>query len=163
LLNLMDLIPVDWIPWLASLLGVSYLKIVSSTDPNVTFGLSISVLILIINYSIKMKGPGGFFAELAFHPFPKILMPINLVLEGVTLIAKPVSLALRLFGNMYAGEVVFILIAIMYGGSWSMGLFGGFLQIGWALFHILIITLQAFIFMTLTIVYLDMASQTEEH
>jgi F-type H+-transporting ATPase subunit a len=163
LLNLMDLIPVDWIPWLASLLGVSYLKIVPSTDPNVTFGLSISVLILIIYYSIKMKGPGGFFAELAFHPFPKILMPINLVLEGVTLIAKPVSLALRLFGNMYAGEVVFILIAIMYGGSWSLGLFGGFLQIGWALFHILIITLQAFIFMTLTIVYLDMASQTEEH
>jgi len=163
LLNLMDLIPVDWIPWIASLLGVSYLKIVPSTDPNVTFGLSISVLILIIYYSIKMKGPGGFFAELAFHPFPKILMPINLVLEGVTLIAKPVSLALRLFGNMYAGEVVFILIAIMYGGSWSMGLFGGFLQIGWALFHILIITLQAFIFMTLTIVYLDMASQTEEH
>ena len=163
LLNLMDLIPVDWIPWLASLLGVSYLKIVPSTDPNVTFGLSISVLILIIYYSIKMKGPGGFFAELAFHPFPKILMPINLVLEGVTLIAKPVSLALRLFGNMYAGEVVFILIAIMYVGSWSLGLFGGFLQIGWALFHILIITLQAFIFMTLTIVYLDMASQTEEH
>jgi len=163
LLNLMDLIPVDWIPWLASMLGVSYLKIVPSTDPNVTFGLSISVLIMIIYYSIKMKGPGGFFAELAFHPFPKILMPINLVLEGVTLIAKPVSLALRLFGNMYAGEVVFILIAIMYGGSWSMGFFGGFLQIGWALFHILIITLQAFIFMTLTIVYLDMASQTEEH
>ncbi|MFT5503028.1 MAG: F-type H+-transporting ATPase subunit a [Gammaproteobacteria bacterium] len=163
LMNLMDLVAVDHIPWLASLLGVPYLKIVPSTDPNVTFGLSLSVFILILYYSIKMKGPGGFFAELAFHPFPKFMMPINLVLEGVTLIAKPVSLALRLFGNMYAGEVIFILIAIMYSGGWALGIFGGVLQIGWALFHILIITLQAFIFMTLTIVYLDMASQVDEH
>ncbi|MFT4650437.1 MAG: F-type H+-transporting ATPase subunit a [Polaribacter sp.] len=163
LLNFMDLLAIDHIPGLASLLGIPFLKIVPSTDPNITFGLSISVFILVIYYSIKMKGAGGFFAELAFHPFPKILMPVNLVLEGVTLIAKPVSLALRLFGNMYAGEVIFILIALMYGGSWSLGLFGGVLQLGWALFHILIITLQAFIFMTLTIVYLDMASQTEEH
>jgi F-type H+-transporting ATPase subunit a len=163
LMNLMDLVAVDHIPWLASLLGVPYLKIVPSTDPNITFGLSLSVFILILYYSIKMKGPGGFFAELAFHPFPKIFMPVNLVLEGVTLIAKPVSLALRLFGNMYAGEVIFILIAIMYSGGWALGLFGGVLQIGWALFHILIITLQAFIFMTLTIVYLDMASQVDDH
>ncbi len=160
LMNLMDLIPVDHIPWLASLLGVPYLKIVPSTDPNVTFGLSLSVFALVIYYSIKIKGPGGFFAELAFHPFPKYLMPINLVIEGVTLIAKPVSLALRLFGNLYAGEMIFILIAIMYSGGWALGLFGGFLQLGWALFHLLIITLQAFIFMVLTIVYLDMASQT---
>jgi F-type H+-transporting ATPase subunit a len=88
-------------------------------------------------------------------------MPINLVLEGVTLIAKPLSLALRLFGNLYAGEMIFILIALMYGGGLVLGFFGGFLQLLWALFHILIITLQAFIFMTLTIVYLDMASQTD--
>lgn len=163
LLNFMDLLAIDHIPGLASLIGIPFLKIVPSTDPNITFGLSLSVFILVIYYSIKMKGAGGFFAELAFHPFPKFLMPVNLVLEGVTLIAKPVSLALRLFGNMYAGEVIFILIALMYGGGWSLGLFGGVLQLGWALFHILIITLQAFIFMTLTIVYLDMASQTEEH
>lgn len=161
LLNLMDLVAVDHIPWLASLMGVPYLKIVPSTDPNITFGLAISVFFLIVYYSIKMKGPGGFFAELAFHPFPKFMMPINLILEGVTLIAKPVSLALRLFGNMYAGEVIFILIAIMYSGGWALGFFGGALQLVWALFHILIITLQAFIFMTLTIVYLDMASQTD--
>jgi F-type H+-transporting ATPase subunit a len=161
LMNLMDLIPVDHIPWLASLLGVPYLKIVPSTDPNVTFGLSLSVFLLILYYSIKMKGPGGFFAELAFHPFPKYMMPLNLVLEGVTLIAKPVSLALRLFGNLYAGEMIFILIALMYSGSWVLGISGGLLQVGWALFHVLIITLQAFIFMTLTIVYLDMASQTD--
>ena len=161
LMNLMDLIPVDHIPWIASLLGVPYLKIVPSTDPNVTFGMSLSVFVLVIYYSIKMKGPGGFFAELAFHPFPKFMMPINLLLEGVTLIAKPISLALRLFGNMYAGEMIFILIALMYGGGWVMATFGGFLQLGWAIFHVLIITLQAFIFMTLTIVYLDMASQAE--
>ena len=159
LLNLMDLIPVDLVPWLGSLIGIPYLKIVPSTDPNVTFGLSLGVFALVLYYSFKMKGPGGFFAELAFHPFPKFLMPINLLLEGVTLIAKPVSLALRLFGNMYAGEMIFILIALMYSGGWLLGIFGGFLQLGWAIFHILIITLQAFIFMTLTIVYLDMASQ----
>jgi F-type H+-transporting ATPase subunit a len=161
LMNLMDLIPVDHIPWLASLMGVPYLKIVPSTDPNITFGLALSVFALILYYSIKMKGPGGFFAELAFHPFPKFMMPLNLVLEGVTLIAKPVSLALRLFGNLYAGEMIFILIALMYSGSWVLSVSGGLLQIGWALFHVLIITLQAFIFMTLTIVYLDMASQTD--
>ncbi len=162
LMNLMDLIAVDHIPWLASLIGIPYLKIVPTTDPNVTFGLSLAVFALVLYYSFKMKGAGGFFAELAFHPFPKFLMPINLLLEGVTLIAKPISLALRLFGNMYAGEMMFILIALMYSGGWILGIFGGFLQLGWAIFHILIITLQAFIFMTLTIVYLDMASQ-ESH
>jgi len=161
LLNLMDLVAVDHIPWLASLIGIPYLKIVPTTDPNITFGMSLTVFALVIYYSIKMKGPGGFFAELAFHPFPKFMMPINLVLEGVTLIAKPVSLALRLFGNLYAGEMIFILIALMYSGGWILGISGGFLQLGWAIFHILIITLQAFIFMTLTIVYLDMASQTD--
>lgn len=164
LMNFMDLLAVDHIPFLASLLGVPYLKIVPSTDPNVTFALALSVFALVLYYSFKMKGASGFFAELAFHPFPKFMMPINLLLEGVTLIAKPISLALRLFGNMYAGEMIFILIALMYGGGWVLGTFGGLLQLGWAIFHILIITLQAFIFMTLTIVYLDMASQVpEEH
>ena len=162
LMNFMDLIAVDWMPWLAGMLGVGHLKIVPSTDPNITFGLSLSVFALVLYYSFKFKGASGFFAELAFHPFPKFLMPVNLLLEGVTLIAKPVSLSLRLFGNMYAGEMIFILIALMYGGSWALGAFGGLLQLGWAIFHILIITLQAFIFMTLTIVYLDMACQ-ESH
>ena len=161
LLNLMDLIAVDLVPWIGGLLGLPYLKIVPTTDPNITFGLSLGVFVLVIYYSLKMKGPGGFFAELAFHPFPKYMLPVNLILEGVTLIAKPVSLALRLFGNMYAGEMIFILIALMYGGGIALGIFGGFLQLGWAIFHILVITLQAFIFMTLTIVYLDMASQTD--
>ena len=163
LLNLMDLVPVDLVPWLAALMGVPYLKIVPTTDPNITFGLSLTVFAIVLYYSFKFKGAGGFFAELAFHPFPKFMMPINLALEGVTLIAKPVSLSLRLFGNLYAGEMIFILIALMYGGGWIMAISGGVLQWAWAVFHVLIITLQAFIFMTLTIVYLDMASQTADH
>jgi F-type H+-transporting ATPase subunit a len=109
-----------------------------------------------------MKGVGGFVGELTLQPFGKLGLPANIFLEGVNLIAKPVSLALRLFGNMYAGEMIFILIALMFGGGLGVGLFGGALQWGWAVFHILIVTLQAFIFMTLTIVYLDMAHQ-EHH
>ena len=162
LMNFMDLIAIDFLPTLASAVGIPYMKVVPSTDPNATFGMALSVFVLVLFYSIKMKGFGGFFGELAFQPFPKWLFPVNLVLEGVGLIAKPISLALRLFGNMYAGEMIFILIAIMYGAGWVMGGFAGFLQLGWAIFHILIITLQAFIFMTLTIVYLDMAHQ-EHH
>jgi F-type H+-transporting ATPase subunit a len=162
LMNLMDLFPVDWLPQVASAAGLPHMKVVPSTDPNVTFGLSLSVFFLVLYYSVKMKGAGGFFSELAFQPFPKFLFPVNLLLEGVGLIAKPISLALRLFGNMYAGEMIFILIALMFGGSWLLAAFGGVLQWAWAVFHILIITLQAFIFMTLTIVYLDMA-HSEHH
>jgi F-type H+-transporting ATPase subunit a len=159
LMNFMDLIAVDFLPELGKLVGIPYLKVVPTTDPNATFGMALGVFFLILYYSFKIKGPGGFFAELAFQPFGKVGMPINLLLEGVNLIAKPISLALRLFGNMYAGEMIFILIALMYSGGLILGSFGGLLQIGWAIFHILIITLQAFIFMTLTIVYLDMAHQ----
>lgn len=162
LMNLMDLLPVDWLPWAAGVAGVGHLKIVPSTDPNITFGLSLSVFALTLYYSVKFKGFGGFFGELAFQPFPKWMAPINLLLEGVTLLSRPISLSLRLFGNMYAGEMIFILIALMYSGNLLLGTFGGFLQLGWAIFHILIITLQAFIFMVLTIVYLDMACQ-EHH
>ena len=140
-----------------------FFKVVPTTDPNVTFGMALGVFWLMLYYSVKVKGLGGFLGELAFHPFGKAGLPVNLLLEGVSLISKPVSLALRLFGNMYAGETIFILIAIMYSAGWGLGLFGGFLQLGWAIFHILIITLQAFIFMTLTIVYMDMAHAVEEH
>lgn len=164
LMNLMDLVPVDLIPEGAKLLGIHFMKVVPSTDPNATFGMAIGVFVLVLYYSIKIKGIGGFAGELTLQPFSSgnklvqaLFIPINFILEFVSLIAKPVSLALRLFGNMYAGEMIFILIAIMYSAGLTMGLFGGFLQLGWALFHILIITLQAFIFMTLTIVYLDMA------
>lgn len=162
LMNLMDLVPIDWLPGLAGALGLPFLKVVPTTDPNATFGMSLAVFALVIYYSIKMKGVGGFVGELTLQPFGKWGMPANLLLEGVNLIAKPVSLALRLFGNMYAGEMIFILIAIMFSGGTVLALTGGVLQWAWAVFHILIITLQAFIFMTLTIVYLDMAHQ-EHH
>ena len=162
LMNIMDLIAVDFLPHLAQMVGIPYLRVVATADPNATLGMAFGVFFLILYYSFKIKGPGGFFGELAFQPFGKLGMPVNLLLEGVNLIAKPISLALRLFGNMYAGEMIFILIAIMYSGGLVLGTFGGLLQIGWAIFHILIITLQAFIFMTLTIVYLDMAHQ-EHH
>ena len=162
LMNLMDLIPVDWIPHLAAVLGVPYMKIVPTTDPNVTLGMAFTLFAVMLYYSVKQKGLGGFWGELAFHPFPKVLFPFNLFLEGVTLIAKPISLGLRLFGNMYAGEMIFILIALLYGGLLT-GLVGGALQWAWAVFHVLIITLQAFIFMVLTIVYLSQAHDTEAH
>ncbi|MEW8043687.1 MAG: F0F1 ATP synthase subunit A [gamma proteobacterium symbiont of Phacoides pectinatus] len=162
--NLMDLVPVDVIPWLSGLLGIHFMKVVPSTDPNATFGMALGVFTLVLYYSIRIKGLGGFMGGLTLQPFSSdnplikvLFIPVNFVLEFVSLIAKPISLALRLFGNMYAGEMIFILIAIMYNAGIVLGLFGGVLQLGWAIFHILIITLQAFIFMTLTIVYLDMA------
>jgi F-type H+-transporting ATPase subunit a len=170
LMNLMDLVPVDLIPRIAQEIGAAfgadphhvYFKVVPTTDPNITFGMALGIFILMLYYSIKIKGLGGFFGELAFQPFGKWGMPANLLLEGISLISKPVSLALRLFGNLYAGEMIFILIALLYSGGIIWGTLGGFLQLGWAIFHILIIFLQAFIFMVLTIVYLDMAHQ-EHH
>ena len=163
-MNLMDLIPVDWIPELAMLMGIGHMKVVPSTDPNITMSMAVSIFILMVYYSIKCKGLGGFFGELAFHPFPKFLAPLNLILELPTLIAKPLSLGLRLFGNLYAGEMIFILIALMYPAGLALGLFGGVLQWGWAVFHVLIIFLQAFIFTVLTVVYLAQAHEVgDEH
>ena len=161
LMNLMDLVPVDWIPKAAELAGIPYMKIVPSTDPNITLGMALAVFLLILYYSVKMKGLGGFLKELLCHPFPWYLAPVNLILEGVTLLAKPVSLGLRLFGNLYAGEMIFILIALMYGGL-VLGVFGAVLHWAWAMFHVLIITLQAFIFAVLTVVYLAQAHDVEE-
>ena len=164
LMNFMDLIPVDWIPQLAHFVGINYMKVVPSTDPNVTMAMAFSVFILILYYSIKQKGLGGFIKELTSHPLPsKWAIPVNLLLELVNLIAKPISLGLRLFGNMYAGEMIFILIALMFSASFGIALFGGLLHWVWAVFHILIITLQAFIFSVLTIVYLAQAYEVDEH
>ena len=170
LMNLMDLIPVDLIPYsfqmLASLFGADphhvFLKIVPTTDPNATFGMSLMVFFLVVYYSIKIKGVGGFVGELTLQPFGKWGMPANLMLEGINLLSKPISLSLRLFGNLYAGEMIFILIMLMYGSNVIMSISGGLVHMAWAIFHVLIITLQAFIFMVLTIVYLDMAHQ-EHH
>jgi len=156
LMNVLKLIPVDYIPMLAKFMGLEYFKIVPTTDPNATFGISIGVFILIIFYSLKVKGITGFAKELGMQPFNHwALIPVNLVLEILVLIVKPISLALRLFGNMYAGEVIFILIALLpFWAQWT-------LNVPWAIFHILVIPLQAFIFTMLTIVYL--ASAHEDH
>lgn len=177
-MNAMDLIAIDLLPKTAELFGVHVLgadphsvffKVVPSTDPNITLGMAATVFLLILFFSIREKGIVGFAKELTLHPFHSgnalvqiLLIPVNLVLELSNLIAKPISLGLRLFGNLYAGEVIFILIAIMIGVNLVLGVFGMSLQIVWALFHILIIALQAFIFMVLTIVYMSMAFQTDE-
>ena len=159
LINLMDLIPVDVVPELMVLAGIEYQKIVPSTDPNITMGMAVGVFILMLYYSIKVKG-FGFAKELALNPFNHwVFIPVNLFMEIVGLLAKPFSLGLRLFGNMYAGEMIFILIAALFGAGILWVLPASLLQIGWAIFHILVITLQAFIFMVLTIVYLSMAHE----
>ena len=159
LMNLMDLIPVDVVPELMVLAGIEYQKIVPSTDPNITMGMAVGVFILMLYYSIKVKG-FGFAKELALNPFNHwVFIPVNLFMEIVGLLAKPFSLGLRLFGNMYAGEMILILIAALFGAGILWVLPASLLQIGWAIFHILVITLQAFIFMVLTIVYLSMAHE----
>ncbi|WP_336367873.1 F0F1 ATP synthase subunit A [Marinobacter sp. C2H3] len=179
LMNFMDLIAVDLLPAAAAVVGEHvfgmdphhvYFKVVPSTDPNITLGMAFDVFLLILFFSIREKGFGGFVGELTTHPFSHknpvvqaLFVPINFVLEFVNLIAKPVSLGLRLFGNMYAGEMIFILIALMYSAGPALGIFGGGLQIVWAMFHILIISLQAFIFMVLTIVYMSQSFETSEH
>jgi F-type H+-transporting ATPase subunit a len=159
LMNLMDLVPVDLVPWLLMQAGVEYQKIVPSTDPNITMGMALGVFILMLFYSVKVKG-FGFVRELTMNPFNHwLFIPVNLFMEVVGLLAKPFSLGLRLFGNMYAGEMIFILIAALFSAGIAWMLPAGLLQIGWAIFHILVITLQAFIFMVLTIVYLSMAHE----
>ncbi|MGL5741916.1 MAG: F0F1 ATP synthase subunit A [Legionella sp.] len=168
LMNFMDILPVDVLPVLAQTGGIHYLKVVPTNDLNLTFGLSISVFILIIFYSIKIKGPKKFIKELTLQPFNHHgFIPFNLLLEVVGLIAKPISLALRLFGNLYAGELIFILIALLTlnaatSSSLSTATLGSaqfILALAWSIFHILVITLQAFIFMVLTIVYLSLAHE----
>jgi len=175
-MNLMDLIPVDAIPvawalingdsWEAITAGHShhYMKVVPSTDPNITLGMALGVFVLMLYYSIKVKGPIGFTKELTMHPFNHwAFIPVNLFMELVGLLAKPFSLGLRLFGNMYAGEIIFILIASMFSAGLAFGVLAGVLQMVWSIFHILVITLQAFIFMVLTVVYLSQAHHVEEH
>jgi F-type H+-transporting ATPase subunit a len=159
MMNFMDLIPVDLIPTILGWMGVHYQKVVPSTDPNITMGMALGVFILMLYYSIKVKG-FGFVRELTMNPFNHVLfIPVNLFMEVVGLLAKPFSLGLRLFGNMYAGEMIFILIAALFGAGLMWAVPAGLLQIAWAIFHILVITLQAFIFMVLTIVYISMAHE----
>ncbi|WP_119395137.1 F0F1 ATP synthase subunit A [Salinibius halmophilus] len=167
LMNALKFLPVDLIPYtLEVVFGVPYQKIVPTTDPNVTLGLSFSVFFLVLFYSFKVKG-FGFIKELSCNPFSfknpvlqAVFIPVNLFMELVGLIAKPVSLGLRLFGNMYAGEVIFILIATMTALGFSFfTVLGGASQLAWALYHLLVVPLQAFIFMALTLVYLSQAHE----
>jgi F-type H+-transporting ATPase subunit a len=156
LMNAMDLIPVDLLPKLADMAGIHYLKVVPTTDPHTTFAMSLSIFLLCIYYNVKIKGFGGYMKSFMVHPFGIYLAPVNFVLTLVEELAKPLSLALRLFGNMFTGELVFLLIALL---PWYIIPIPGSL---WAIFHILVITLQAFIFMVLTIMYISMASE-ESH
>ena len=172
LMNLMDLIPIDVVPDTMGALGWDYFKVLPVVNLNITFGLSLSVLALIIAFSLYYKGVGGFIKELLFHPFGPFLLPFNLLLNIVELLAKPISLSLRLFGNLYAAELIFILIATLtlgFGTAWGemltsatgLTLLAGqtILAAVWAIFHILVVPLQAFIFMMLTVVYLNMAAE----
>lgn len=164
LMNAMDLVPVDLIPKIAQLIGTNifgadphhvYMKVVPTTNLDTTFALALSVYLLVLFYHFKIKGPTAYVKMFLFHPFGKMAMPFNIIMTTVEEVSKPLSLALRLFGNMFAGELVFLLIALL---PWYVLWVPGTL---WAIFHILIITLQAFIFMVLTILYLSMAHQDD--
>ncbi len=154
--NLLDLLPVDWFPTAAAAMGIPYLRIVPSADLNATFGLSLSVLLIIIYYGFKGKGAGGYGREWLTHPFGAhwALWIPNILINLVELISKPVSLGMRLFGNLYAAEIIFILIALLpWWAQWLPGT-------AWAIFHILVIPLQAFLFMVLTVVYVSLSYES---
>ncbi len=175
LFNAMDVLPVDLLPYLAHGVGIEHLKVVPTTDLNVTFAMALTVFVLIIFYSIKMKGLGGFIGELTLQPFTAknpvvkaLLVLPNLLLEIVPFLARPISLSLRLYGNLFAGEMIFLLLAALTlhgvqqlssAGGWALLVAQFVLAFAWAVFHLLVITLQAFIFMVLTIVYLAMAQE----
>jgi F-type H+-transporting ATPase subunit a len=175
LFNFMDVLPVDLLPAIGRGAGLEHLKVVPSTDLNVTFALSLSVFVLIIYYSIKVKGLGGFIGELTLQPFSAknpvlkvLLIPVNLLLEIVPLLARPLSLSLRLYGNLFAGEMIFLLLATLSlagmhqlstGGGWFLLVLQILLAALWTVFDFLIGILQAFIFMVLSIVYLSMAQE----
>jgi F-type H+-transporting ATPase subunit a len=168
LMNAMDLLPVDLLPRVGELFGIHYMRVVPTADLSVTMGLSLSVLLICLIYNVKIKGVGGWIHELFTAPFGAhpVLWPVNFAMQIIEFVAKTVSHGMRLFGNMYAGELIFLLIALM-GGAWSLTGTGIGLAIGhvvagfvWAVFHILIITLQAFVFMMLLLVYIGQAHET---
>jgi F-type H+-transporting ATPase subunit a len=175
LFNAMDVLPVDLLPAIAHGVGIEHLKVVPSTDVNVTFAMSLTVFILIIYYSIREKGLGGFIGEFTLQPFSSknpvvkvILIPFNFILEIIPFLARPISLSLRLYGNLFAGEMIFLLLAVLtlqgveqlsHASGWAFLVAQFVLAFAWAVFHLLVITLQAFIFMVLTVVYLSMAHE----
>jgi len=157
-MNAMDLLPLDLLPALAAAAGLPHFKTVPTTDLATPFALAVSVFVLVMYYNIKIKGLAGFARQFLTHPFGKWLAPVNVVMTTVEELAKPLSLGLRLFGNMFAGELIFMLIALLaFGGFGLLWLLQVVLSSGWAIFHILVVTLQAFIFMLLAVVYLGLA------
>jgi F-type H+-transporting ATPase subunit a len=159
LMNAMDFLPVDIVALGTHPISEHGFRIVPTADVNTTFALALSVWLLMIFFSIKVKGLGGWLHELLFTPFGKWLMPANLLFNAIEYLSKPLSHSLRLYGNMYAGELIFLLLW-MWAATGLVGtIFGSLLGLGWAIFHILIVALQAYIFMMLTIVYLSMAHE----
>ncbi len=160
LMNLMDVLPLDVIPQLMGLAGVGHFRAVPTAELNTTFAMSLTVLVLTIFYSFKAKGAGGYLKEVLTVPFGPWLAPFNLLMNLIELLSKPLSLSMRLFGNMYAGELLFMLIAGLLGAGstilFSLGVFG---YLAWGIFELLIIVIQAFIFMVLSVVYIAMAQQ----
>lgn len=160
LMNMLKFIPADFISIPLSLVGVDYWKPVPTADVNATLGLSISVFFLMLFFAIKSQGFGGFTKGFLTAPFGKWMMPANVILNIVEWVSKPISLAMRLFGNMFGGEIVFLLIWVL-GGASILGLLGGAVfGLGWMIFHILVVPLQAFIFMMLSIVYLSLVEES---
>jgi F-type H+-transporting ATPase subunit a len=159
LMNFMDLLPIDLLPTIGGYLGLGHLRVVPSADPNIALAMSITVFLTAFVYSFVNKGFKGVGAEFLFHPFGKWLMPVNFLLKCVEELAKPISQGLRLFGNMYAGEIIFMLLGLWAATGVVGAVASGFLHLGWSIFHILIVALQAYIFMMLTIVYIAMAHE----
>jgi F-type H+-transporting ATPase subunit a len=163
LMNAMDFIPADIIDkGIVSPLHGHFWRAVPTADVNTTFALALSVWLLMIFYSVKIKGLGGWIHELFCTPFGAnpLLWPFNFLFNLVEYLSKPLSHSLRLYGNMYAGEIIFLLLALWAATGAVGAFFGGILTVGWAIFHILIVLLQAYIFMMLTIVYISMAHES---
>jgi F-type H+-transporting ATPase subunit a len=162
MMNAMKFLPVDWVAEGLKLAGINYWKPVATADINTTLALALSVIGLVIFFSFKAKGFGGYMHELFCTPFGSfpLMWPINFLFQLIELISKPLSLALRLYGNMYAGEIIFLLIALISAAGIGGAIVGGFLHAAWAIFHILVVPLQAFIFMMLTAVYLALAHES---
>ena len=160
LMNMLKFVPADFIAKPLELLGVGYWKPVPTADVNATLGMSFSVFFLMIFFALRSKGFGGLTHEFLTAPFGKWMLPFNLILNIVEWLSKPISLAMRLFGNMFGGEIVFLLIWVL-GGASILGMLGGAVfGLGWMVFHLLVIPLQAFIFMMLSIVYLSLAEDS---
>lgn len=162
LMNAMDLLPVDLLPNIGQMFGIHYQRVVGTADLNISLGMSISVLFICLYYNLKIKGVNGWVHELFTAPFGNhpVLWPINFLMQLIEFASKTISHGMRLFGNMYAGELVFMLIALLGGTATVFGFLGNVIAGSvWAIFHILIITLQAFIFMMLTLVYVGQAHE----